>query len=49
MPVVVVFVVVVLFCFSFVFLVAVDVSRLHNCFGLCGLDVASIEYGLFLR
>ena len=30
------------------FLVEVDVCMLHNCFGLCGLDVASIEYGLLV-
>ena len=28
-----------------VVLVEVDVRVLHSCFGLCGLDVASIEYG----
>ena len=39
-------VVLVFSCFLyFIFLVEVDVRRLHSCFGLCGLDVAWIEYG----
>ena len=30
------------------FLAEVDVHTLHNCFGLCGLNVVLIEYGFLV-